>query len=294
MRPSSSHDVEVLDATLRVYSWEESGAGQGEAILFAHANGFCALMWSPVIDELPLAPPTIAPDLRGHGASSSPTPTPEHYSWDRYAEDLIAVIEDSGVARVHGVGHSMGGAALALAADKAPNLFESLFLFEPIIMRHGATGSPPANPLSEQARRRRDRFDSRAGARERLGSKPPFVFWDSRVLDLYLEHAIVEADEGGVRLACQRDIEAVNYEMGSIHGGFEALGRLNIPVTLASGALSSSDGPIATRPLVQHVRESRYVEFPNRTHFGPFEDPRLFATEVGEHLDLVRSGRFAS
>lgn len=252
-------------------------------MLFVHANGFCARMWEPAIRHITGAGRVVAPDLRGHGASSSLDPTCENYSWDRYAKDLLAVIDATAIEPVHGVGHSMGAAALVLAADAEPDKFASLFLFEPII-------TPPQykelkSPLAEQARRRRDTFESRDAARERLGSKAPFMFWAPEVFDIYIECALVNYGDGdGVRLACRREVEAVNYEMGSQHGGFDALRRLKIPVTFAAGSLSSRTGPIATLPLAEQVSASRYVEFEDRTHFGPFEDPALCAAEIETHL----------
>lgn len=257
--------------------------GEGTPMLFSHANGFCARMWEPTIARLNTAGSVVAPDLRGHGASSSLEPTHENYAWEKYAADLLAVIDSTDIGPVAGVGHSMGAAALVLAADLEPAKFSSLFLFEPII-------SPPQfaglkSPLSDQARRRRDSFESRDAARERLGSKAPFMFWAPEVFDLYLEFALVSEGEGdGVRLACRKEVEAVNYEMGTSHGGWGALERLEIPVTFAAGALSSREGPIATPPLAKRVANSRYVEFEDRTHFGPFEDPALCAAEIEAHL----------
>lgn len=255
--------------------------GEGTPMLFSHANGFCAHMWDPTIARIDSAGSVVAPDLRGHGASSALEPTHENYAWEKYADDLLAVIDATGIGPVAGVGHSMGAAALVLAADAAPEKFTSLFLFEPII-------SPPQfaglkSPLSDQARRRRDSFESREAARERLGSKAPFMFWAPEVFDLYLEFALVQDGET-VRLACRKEIEAVNYEMGTSHGGWGALERLDIPVTFAAGSLSSREGPIATPPLAARTPNSRYLEFEDRTHFGPFEDPALCAAEIEIHL----------
>lgn len=61
----------------------------------------------------------LVPDLRGHGRSGKPAPlTRESLSIDRIAADLVAMLDDAGVAPVHWVGNSLGGiAALAMLAQ---------------------------------------------------------------------------------------------------------------------------------------------------------------------------------
>ena len=50
----------------------------------------------------------IAMDCRGHGESDKPH-TPQGYRHDEMASDLIAVLDDAGVARADVMGYSMGG-----------------------------------------------------------------------------------------------------------------------------------------------------------------------------------------
>lgn len=262
--------------------------GNEVTIFLAHANGFCARMWEPVIAHLPGTWRVLAPDLRGHGESSSPPPTSSNYAWEKYAGDILTVISQRKAAPVVGVGHSMGAAALVLAADEEPASFSSLFLFEPIIMAPDYEDAE--SPLADQARRRREFFASRDAARVRLGQKAPFMFWAPEVFDIYIQSGLVEEEEG-VRLACRREVEAVNYEMGSAHDGFAALSRIAMPVTLAAGSRSPKEGPIATAPLARIAPHVTYIEFEGRTHFGPFEDPRLCAAEIKTHVEWARSSK---
>ena len=60
-------------------------------------------------------------------------------AWSGMADDVLAALSSDGfpMGPLHGIGHSMGGAALVLAAARRPDAFRSLWLYEPVISPDG-------------------------------------------------------------------------------------------------------------------------------------------------------------
>jgi pimeloyl-ACP methyl ester carboxylesterase len=66
-------------------------------------------------------------DARGHGASDKPH-RPEAYKLGKRVKDVVAVLDDLGISRVHFFGYSMGGWIGFGAARYAPERFLSLII----------------------------------------------------------------------------------------------------------------------------------------------------------------------
>jgi len=84
--------------------------GTGDPLIYAHGftgtgDGFCTNILPLLGDGYRV----IAPDLRGHGRS---TGAPETIGFDRFAADLVALLDHLDIERAHFVGHSGGAMAL--------------------------------------------------------------------------------------------------------------------------------------------------------------------------------------
>ncbi len=66
-------------------------------------------------------------DARGHGASDKPH-KPEAYELKKRVEDIVAVLDDLGMAKAHFFGYSMGGWIGFGVARYAPERFRSLII----------------------------------------------------------------------------------------------------------------------------------------------------------------------
>ena len=117
-----------------------------------------------------------------------------------------------------GFGHSCGGAAIVLAAEDRPGIFDAMYCFEPVILPEERPATAfEDNPMSVAARRRRETFPSAEDAFVNFSAKPPFRDLDPDVLRLYVEEGLepIPPDEGGdglaVRLRCRREDEAAIY-----------------------------------------------------------------------------------
>jgi len=251
--------------------------GEGEPVLFAHATGFHAHLWLPIIDLLRDRFHCYALDERGHGAT--PTPITGDFAWERGADDIRAVVAAFGLERPRGVGHSAGGALLVLAEEDQPGSWQSLWVFEPVIF----PGPPPGladNPLAAGARRRRAHFDSLDAAYENFAAKPPFNSFTPASLRAYVDHGFVEDPAGGVTLACRPDDEAATYEQAVLTGAWARLDEIKIPVHAVAGADTSHLPGQVIGDIVARLPHGSLEVMDGLSHFGPFEDPPRIAASI--------------
>src|SRR5687767_8481984 len=113
--------------TVAVYDF----GGHGPDLLLAHATGFHAHVWLPVVEHLRDRFRCVAVDERGHG--DSPGGPDVDLGWRQSAHDLFPVIEAAALQRPFGVGHSAGGAQLLMAEQDAPGTFRALYCYEPVL-----------------------------------------------------------------------------------------------------------------------------------------------------------------
>lgn len=83
--------------------------GSGEPICFVHGSGGSSAVWKSQ-HRLGSQRPIVALDLSGHGDSEEVEANPGYTTLSAYADDVIAVLEETG-ARVL-VGNSLGGAVV--------------------------------------------------------------------------------------------------------------------------------------------------------------------------------------
>lgn len=86
-----------------------------ETILLHHGLGSSCGAWAPWLPVLAGRFRIVRFDMRGHGRSGRPHPSPP-LSIDQLADDLFALADAAGVERFHVVGESMGGTIALHAA----------------------------------------------------------------------------------------------------------------------------------------------------------------------------------
>ncbi len=246
--------------------------GSGTTILYAHATGFHARCWQPIADRL-VEHHNIAYDARGHGDTPSDPEWPA--DWETHGVDAATVattLQHDGP--VLGVGHSMGGAALLMAAIAAPQLFRGLIVYEPIVMppQLESDGST-SNFLAIGARKRRSSFASYDEAIANYSSKPPLDVFDPACMHAYVHGGFAPGDDGRVHLKCRPEHEARTYEAGGNHRTWERLGELQVPVWVLCGLPQPMQPSSRTAALAEQIPGARYIELDHLGHFGPMQSP---------------------
>jgi pimeloyl-ACP methyl ester carboxylesterase len=102
-------------------SWET--AGEGEPLLWLHGAMGSGPDWRYLFNEPPAGYRVIAPDLRGHGASTNPSGA---FTFRQAASDVLALLEHLKIPRVKAIGLSGGGITLLHMATMSPATIESM------------------------------------------------------------------------------------------------------------------------------------------------------------------------
>lgn len=277
---------EVIESSdgVRIALHDLGGPGRGAAtpvLLFSHATGFHGRVWEPMASLLCNQFHCISLDLRGHGTSELPLGA--RLAWSGMADDVVAAVSSDRfpMGPLHGIGHSMGGAALVLAAARRPHAFRSLWLYEPVVVPTGGWPLPDGdNPMSEGAARRRDRFDSLDQAYENYRSKPPLDQLHPDALRAYVDGGFSPTPDGSVMLRCRPTTEAEVFRRAAASGAWGAVTSIEIPVAVVAGR-PDGVGPGAFAPTTaEALPRGTLIVRPDLGHFGPLEDPVAMAEDV--------------
>jgi lipase len=261
--------------------WEWPGAGP--PLVFTHATGFHGRVWDRVAGAFPDRR-RLAIEFRGHGRSVKPEPP---CSWTWFAEDVIQACDGLGARGGIGIGHSLGGHALAAAAIRCPGLFSALLLVDPVILRPERYAAPP--PDAGFIRRRRAHWESPAALLHAFRGRPPFAGWNPRVLRDYCDFALL--DEGGRwTLACAPEFEASVYERCNAPDAnlYSEIGTITVPVTVLRATRDTATGggkldlnASPTWPgLAALFPRGRQVLREGASHYIPMESPEIVEREI--------------
>ena len=289
------HEVRRDGVRLVVFEWGTPHRGEQPTLLLAHATGFHARCWDPVIRRLgPVH--ALAVDQRGHGRSDKPEIT----HWRAFGEDLAAVARAFSLEGAVGVGHSMGGHALVDAAGIEPLRFGRLLLIDPVIAAPEDYSGPwmaaaLGGELHPTAKRKRW-FVSAQAMIERFQDRPPYAHFHPEALRAYCEGGLLPAEgpEGeAFELACPPQSEASVYMTSRTNPGiYESVRRLEQPVHVVRvrrppderDMMDFSSSP--TWPgLAAEFRNGRETHLPEASHFIPLEDPQRAADWILAELE---------
>jgi pimeloyl-ACP methyl ester carboxylesterase len=108
-----------------------AGPDDGSPVLFLHGNASSATYWEEVMLALPDGYRGIAPDQRGYGGADLNAKMDATRGMGDWADDALALIDHLGLARVHVVGHSLGGGLIWRMLMDYPTRILSATLINP-------------------------------------------------------------------------------------------------------------------------------------------------------------------
>jgi pimeloyl-ACP methyl ester carboxylesterase len=103
--------------------------GHGTPLVLLHGSATSSLLWRALgyVDALKARYRVVVLDARGHGRSDKPRDE-DAYAIERIAADVVAVLDDDGLERVHYAGYSLGGRVALALGFAAPERFRSLVI----------------------------------------------------------------------------------------------------------------------------------------------------------------------
>lgn len=247
-------------------------------VFFAHANGFPAQSYQTFFQYLqPHKVHYI--DCLGHNPDFAVTD-----GWGGLVDELRATLKTLPKPLI-GVGHSLGGILILLAAKAEPEAFSHIVLLEPpLLSRTRAVALAFLKKLglqnwvtpSRHAAWRRAHFRSLEEAKRHYHKKPLFAQFDPRCFEDYVKYGLVPTTQG-FELKFSPVVEATIYNTipHRMDAGFA---DLQIPTLLMYGQDSIVIRPQDRSSLARRLRYPQKI-VPGG-HLFPFEHPNLTATWI--------------
>ena len=246
--------------------------GQGPAVVLVHGLGVGRWGWEPVADRLARRFRVITVDNRGIGASGAPRGS---YSTRAMAEDVVAVMDDAGVASAGVVGTSLGGMVAQELALAHPERVDRLVLVATIPGGRMTAPMPLKTaylltwaPLMRSEQRLRGFVEHNLGP-ETLHRRPRVV---RRLMALKRAHPQTEQ-------AWRAQATA-----GVL---FDPLGRqrrITQPTLILQGTADQVVNPVNAELLAELLPDARVRYFEGAGHLLCWDKPRRFARVVSGFL----------
>jgi 3-oxoadipate enol-lactonase len=245
--------------------YELSGSEQRPVLMFSNSLGTNISMWDP---QVPIFAPNfrnLRYDTRGHGQSSvSPGP----YTIDQLARDVLALLDQLRIDRVHFCGLSMGGMIGMLLAMQSPHRLRKLVL----------CNTAPKIASAEQWNTRIDTVRKQGmkgvvdGVLERWFT-PHFRSRSPAAIESTKQMLLTTPVEGYA--SCCAAIRDTDMR--------DAISRIQVPTLIISGAHDPVSPPYDGHFMEQHIPGAQYKELP-AAHLSNIEAAEAFTMEVSNFL----------
>lgn len=250
--------------------WHVQIMGEGPVLLVLHGTGASTHSWRDLAPLLATRYRVVAPDLPGHGFSS--TLGARTQSLPGMARATAAMLQALGVSPDIAVGHSAGAAVLArLGLDHA-------FSPKRIIALNGALS--PFEGVAGHV------FPTMAKALFLNPFAPRYVAWSASggAVARLLDGTGSRLDPRGVALYAQllRNPAHIDGALSMMaHWDLRALARdlprLRIPIEFIVAENDRTVPPDGARKLAARLSDARVLSVPGLGHLAHEEDPALFA-----------------
>ncbi len=241
-------------------------------LVFAHANGFPGLSYRSLLNPLAEMFDLHPLDRLGHHPDY-----PVNHNWANLVDELLSYLPETD-APLLGVGHSLGGTLMAMAADKQPERFCGVIMLDPPLMlgadawamkaakRFGFIDriTPAGKTLG-----RRTVWPSREVMSTSLGRRGLFRRFTPEALNDYIEAGTRLLDDGSAELTFDPGIEVEIFRHLPDHLS-RLPKRLGVPLAIVAG----QDSHLMTASRIKRLKRKGLTvsEVPG-THMFPMEHP---------------------
>ncbi|MFF3190992.1 alpha/beta fold hydrolase [Streptomyces misionensis] len=249
--------------------------GEGQPLVLLHAGFFDHSMWDEQIRAFAPYYRVIAPDARGHGASSNATRP------FRPADDLAALLRRLDVGPAVLVGVSMGGGTAVDAALEHPELVRAV-----VVSGVGTSEPYFEDPWSLEVLGEQNRALAAGDIEGWLNGHVRFAVGPHR------SPGDVDADvTNRLRAMASRTIS--KHTAGEpdhrvpVPQTWRRAASIDVPVLAINGALDASDHLAMAERLVHAVPDGRAVSVENTAHFPHMERPAEFNALLADFLETL-------
>ncbi|RCV91934.1 alpha/beta fold hydrolase [Billgrantia montanilacus] len=249
-----------------------SPASQRPRLIFAHANGFPGMSYRSLLAPLHERFDVHPVDRLGHHPDY-----PVGHNWLALRDELLEHLTHSEEPAI-GVGHSMGGVLMAMAAERAPERFRCVVMLDPPLMLGlDAWGMKAAKRFgfidrvtpAGKSRGRRTAWPDRDAMANHLRRRGLFRRFTPDALHDYVEGGTRLRDDGSAELVYDPAIETEIFRQLPDHLS-RLPRRLQVPFGLIAGRDSDLITPSRRRRLERHRIKLSLVP---GTHMFPMEHP---------------------
>lgn len=247
-------------------SWDSLGNPRDPAVVLVHSLGADRSIWESLSTSLRGSHHVVRLDLRGHGASPSPSGP---YSIEELSDDVLGVADAAGLSRFHVCGISLGGlVGLCLAARRPERL---------LTLVAANTAAKIGTEAHWNERVRAVRASGMGGIADAVIGRwfaPGFVEQEPATF-ARLRRVFAATNADGYVACCQAlataDLTA-------------ELARIDLPALIVGGEMDPSTPVVSTRALHDGIRGSRLAVFPDAAHLTNLEVPAAFDDTVADFL----------
>ena len=256
--------------------------GEGAPLVMLHATGFNPWLWHPIARALSDQYQVFCPYFCDH---RDVDPEQGGLNWLILAEDLAKFCDVLRLEAPYLVGHSMGGAVIALGCGKFGINARRIVLIEPIFLPrefYNIDIRVDEHPLAGKSIKRRNGWQDQAEARAYLRSKPLFQNWSDEMLELYIQYGMKGSDAGGLELVCHPKREAALF-MGSMrYDPWPVMPAVSCPVLVLEGEHTENKGIIDFQKAAAMFPKGGYQLVADTGHLIPMEKPEVILSTIRE------------
>lgn len=266
------------------YPLHEYHAGTHPVIMLGHANGFPPAVYTPLVNALEMPNRVVSLPSRPLWGDANPA---ELKSWHMLAEDFLAGIERHQLGPVIGIGHSMSGAALLIAAVQQPQAFRGVILIDPVMLPRPLLRLRRVmerlhlyrdGKLVQGALKRRRTWPSVEEAYQQFRQRSLFKRTSDEVVRLYAE-SMTKPTSNGIELVYSPEWEAQIYRT-IVLDIWRYPPKIKVPCLIIAGAESDTFLPPAAALWRKLRPDIALVTLPDLGHLLPLEAP----AEVAMHI----------
>ncbi|UJF32432.1 alpha/beta fold hydrolase [Paenibacillus hexagrammi] len=254
---------------------EDQGPVSALPIILLHGFPLDHRMWSHQIETLTASSyRVITPDLLGMGRSELPS---SNISLDRYADDILAMMDQLQIPRAVLGGFSMGGYVAFALLRKAPERFSALILAN-------------TRPEADSPEGRQNRMKMAASLYEKGSSAAK----DAMLPKLLTEHT--RAESPGLVSELEQVMTAMEPE-GLVHASLamafrpdasDLLTSIQVPTLVIAGEQDPITTPEIMKSMADQIPASQFHVIPEASHLTPQEKPDAFNAVLLGFLNSIK------